>query len=954
MREERRNTIAARVRALVSDRPPRALLRLLIVVVAIANLHVSGWCAMDTIAAPVLVIAKTDQPPVIDGVLDDEAWSAAAAIYGLQRSGDGEPAEDYTETWLTYDDECFYVAAKCHAATRHHEGIAEDWRRHERLVVDWRLGGPETPYFALKLDSANGPEVTAPNGPPEWWGEGCRLKVRFEDAGWQFEAAVPFARLGIGSPQDGAVWGFNLDRQERKRREDDSGWCQPYVKMDYETERMGEIVLGGADALSVSVVSAGDRQIGGNSLTLGLQNRSAAEAELVARVSVKGMRAQEHALHVGPREKRQVSVPYTVKDGGGEFALTVTDATTGEVVCRYGAALNLAPNKARLRQLGRQLRALTACARGRGALLADLEARRKGLWEAANAPSVSRADWERLTREVQSLALAVSKLAFSAGRNAPALPYDVCVYGPLVTVFRDDALPRNPAPALELAACRNEREVGQLVVLPIEGELRGVRVEGSDLVGAEGRIARENVEMNVVDYVEVKRTRYRQERLGWYPDPLLPLGLFDVAEDSLQPVWVAVYVPRGTPPGDYEGEIRVKPANAPALTVPVRLRVWDFELPVRPALRTSFALFEDQINKFYGWTGDLPQELRRQHYDLLLKRRISAGCCYSETPMPRIEDLDYCIERGSNAITLGYVPSDWKAKLDQIEPYLAHLKEKGWFDLAWLYGFDEVGESGYGHVREIYGKVAERFPGLKRAVTLGSIADPDLLAGAVDIFIQETDRYRDDLKRRQKAGDEVWVYLSMWPRHPHANAFVDYPRLDQRIVPWQCWKERVDGFMYYAINIWWTNCAWEPDTQGDSRVPEDPAVRQALREGKRYPDVPWNTYCGDGAMAGDGQLVYPGRSGRLLSSTRLECVSQGIEDYDYLALLNGLTQELRAKDTQGQYAEVLRRSEELLAVRRRVTADWTHYTKDPAVLEAERRALAQQILQVQRLLPETP
>jgi hypothetical protein len=52
-------------------------------------------------------------------------------------------------------------------------------------------------------------------------------------------------------------------------------------------------------------------------------------------------------------------------------------------------------------------------------------------------------------------------------------------------------------------------------------------------------------------------------------------------------------------------------------------------------------MLEEQTVKFYGWKDEIPQEIRRQHYDLLLKRRINAGCCYSEVPMPRIEDLDF-------------------------------------------------------------------------------------------------------------------------------------------------------------------------------------------------------------------------------------------------------------------------------------------------------------------------
>jgi len=913
---------------------------------------------MKTIVTPLLIIPKTNHPPRIDGLLDDEVWRSAAHVHALQCLSDGEPSEDPTELWLTYDDDNLYIAARCLCSNEPREGIVEDWRLHERFMLSWAA---RRRLYGFSLHTEDGPQVKAPQGPPKWWGQGCRLEVQFGDSSWQFEAAIPFARFGVKSPKPGSRWAFGIDRMQRKRREADSCWCQPYIDMDFVRERAGDIVFAGENPVTCSVVTMGERRIGSNALTLDLHNRRTEPVKLTASVSVRGARKTTLSLALAPNEQRQADVPYLVKDGDAEIALTVRDDSTGALLCRFGSPVGLAPNKARLKGLAAQLRELKKTGPGKGALKASrLAKRRKALWEAANAAAATRQDWTCLDEEIRALALAVSKAAVRRANDDPTLPYALTTYGPLITVFRDEPLPAGARQAIGLSACRNEREVAQLVILPCDLDLHKVRLEISDLAGNNSTISRENVELNLVDYVWVKPTRYRQERLGWYPDPLLPLEPFDVAADSLQPLWVAVYVPKDAAAGDYQGEIRVIPENAPPISVPLRLHVWDFELPLRPALRTSFALFESEINELYGWTGDLPQALRRQHYDLLLKRRINAGCCYSHVPMPRLEDLDYCMERGSNAITLGCIPDNlnpWRDEdlnpwLDMLEPYLNYLKQKGWYDLAWCYGYDEVVQPGYDAVRETYGRIARRYPGLKRAVTLGSVENPDLLSGAADIFIPETDRYRQEpLQRRQRAGDEAWTYTSMWPRHPFANAFTDYPRIDQRILFWQCWKYRVDGFMYYAINMWHTNSVAEPeDVEGDSRIHADPLLRQAIREGKRYPDVPWNTYAGDGAMAGDGQLVYPGHDGILLSSIRLESISQGIEDYDYLALLDGLTKQLRAADAEGKHQDLLARCDQLLAVRPEITSDFTHYTKDPELLEAERTAVANLILEVKSLL----
>jgi len=61
-------------------------------------------------------VPKTDKPPVIDGVLDDEAWTTALRVEGFktfQPDFGREPAQR-TEGYMTYDAENFYFALRCH------------------------------------------------------------------------------------------------------------------------------------------------------------------------------------------------------------------------------------------------------------------------------------------------------------------------------------------------------------------------------------------------------------------------------------------------------------------------------------------------------------------------------------------------------------------------------------------------------------------------------------------------------------------------------------------------------------------------------------------------------------------------------------------------------------------------------------------------------------------------
>ncbi|NJD19847.1 MAG: carbohydrate binding family 9 domain-containing protein, partial [Gemmatimonadetes bacterium] len=57
--------------------------------------------------------ARAAEPPVVDGRLDDEAWSAASPISGfVQREpAEGNPVSERTEVRLLVDDQALYVGA---------------------------------------------------------------------------------------------------------------------------------------------------------------------------------------------------------------------------------------------------------------------------------------------------------------------------------------------------------------------------------------------------------------------------------------------------------------------------------------------------------------------------------------------------------------------------------------------------------------------------------------------------------------------------------------------------------------------------------------------------------------------------------------------------------------------------------------------------------------------------
>jgi hypothetical protein len=105
---------------------------------------------------------------------------------------------------------------------------------------------------------------------------------------------------------------------------------------------------------------------------------------------------------------------------------------------------------------------------------------------------------------------------------------------------------------------------------------------------------------------------------------------------------------------------------------------------------------------------------------------------------------------------------------------------------------------------------------------------------------------------------------------------IDAPGTANRVMQWVAWKYGIDGELYYSM---------------------DEAYGQA--------NDPWANIRLFGGN-GDGTLFYPGRPDRIggrtdipIESIRLKLIREGMEDYEYLALLA----KLEGAQAAGQYAD---------------------------------------------------
>lgn len=121
---------------------------------------------------------------------------------------------------------------------------------------------------------------------------------------------------------------------------------------------------------------------------------------------------------------------------------------------------------------------------------------------------------------------------------------------------------------LELSAERNEFLAFQVGLYAARREVRQVEVDFSDLRGAAGEVipaaALRCFNTGGVDW----------SGRAFAVRPGVPLG-------RVQALWCGIDVPAGVRPGLYEGTVSVRPGNAPAMSLPLRLTIGAGHLPDR-------------------------------------------------------------------------------------------------------------------------------------------------------------------------------------------------------------------------------------------------------------------------------------------------------------------------------------------------------------------------------------
>ncbi len=850
-------------------------------------------------------IPKTDEPPVIDGDLSDACWNDEAyagdpywRMYNKPRD-----AQEPTHVWCCYDDEHLYVAFRC--VTRAPGRLVTKVTEHDGPA--WRDDSAEI-FFNPSHDHARYYEyIVTPK------------EVVFDSKWFREGGAVARAERSEAPP--GGVWQTDWHYfGEWKCAVEKDAWTaeialelRSYEERDLRGNPTGYMPLPTGDVAGI-LFSRNDRVLG----------EGMSWADCIR--SFHEVHQYGHLVGFRPN--------YT--EGYRKYALREIERLEGRWREMHAAAGY--PPAIPVKEDWLQ--------NGTGGLPEAIAVLR----ERAEAERPGFDEWVAIGKEIERLGTwldraraALAPLVLQKERDKGNERVGVWRRGPGREAGRRVAPQWGLALASPMeAACPKDRPV-QTLVVPKVARITAARGESEPL-----HIIIILCEKAYPDQVELSHgplrgpqgtiapANMRWYRLGERCDLLQRTNMIRLAPGDPIGLWWVVDVPANAAPGVYRGELRIGYWDHACSSLPVELTVHDFALPRQPSLAVSVGL--DSAPVALVWYHDRTGGLNAREYwpfaEELLRHRL--------TPRELLADFTRWAEDGPDFSTAEEMLT--RAELEGIRPdaliaartdqlvgmaeparslteALRHWHQRTGTDLLPTYACpqDRVPEGlAPWQLERSIASIEDAPPTgalYSAAEMLGTWAlCPAAIACLSEHYsrlaLDTTDladaaavREKEVVWRLTEAGDVESVSLR--------TAGDDYRPIEARMLGWLAYDYRVSRVFL-----------------------EDPRVGvgvevQAAASGLLY-------YV-EGSARGTPAIVPPA------PSVRLELLREGLEDYEYLHMLNQLNRRLGKIGGSRKHTRLYRENSWLLKLDYRIIKNVRSYTHDPDVVMAWREALARQI-----------
>ncbi|MBL4879817.1 MAG: DUF4091 domain-containing protein [Oleispira sp.] len=262
-----------------------------------------------------------------------------------------------------------------------------------------------------------------------------------------------------------------------------------------------------------------------------------------------------------------------------------------------------------------------------------------------------------------------------------------------------------------------------------------------------------------------------------------------------------------------------------------------------------------------------------------------------------------------------------------------HLEANGWLGKEYLYWIDEPKHEDYAFVREGMNTIKEAAPKLTRFITENN-PGPEIM-DVTDIGCPVLAKFDPEKSKEWiEQGRQMWSYLMTWPKAPHLNLFIDSDAINMRMWLWMSYRYKLTGILVWSSNVW--------NAEGCS----PPGLLQNIWEDPMTYKDSYGAAVGGGMEYGngDGMFFYPPNRDPNndktkyirgpVPSIRLEIMREGIDDYDYMILLEKSIENARP-DQKGLVAQ----AKAVLGFGNDVFTNDKKYAKSPKTLLAYRRQM---------------
>ena len=203
-------------------------------------------------SAPSITIYQTDNPPIIDGKINESCWNlpgvaTSFVVYGLDEF---KFAVDQTIVRICYDDQALYLAYQNLESDR--SSYKQDSTQRDGNVWNddcdefyFRYLSEPRPYYHLAVNVAN-----VKFDEQEWdtqWDCDFTSATYKGSSGWFCEIALPFSSLGIEPPAESSEWNVNFCRRQFGGRNLDQwqNWAGILDGGFHQPESFGKIIFSG-------------------------------------------------------------------------------------------------------------------------------------------------------------------------------------------------------------------------------------------------------------------------------------------------------------------------------------------------------------------------------------------------------------------------------------------------------------------------------------------------------------------------------------------------------------------------------------------------------------------------------------------------------------------------------------------------------------------------------------